>query len=280
MNLKQIQKIDIQTKQLVKSLFLGNYKAAFKWRWLEFSDFREYDSWDDAKHIDWLISAREGKTIIRRYVEERELEVLFVLDVSSSMWFWEEKKKGDMLHELFYILWFSALQNGDKVGALILWKGQKPTLVPYSKKKQSLLSIVRAAQEHTDSVYSESISLEYLNTLPVKPAMVFVVSDKLCIDTRSFQIAKHKHDVVFMRVTDTFEEYLEGNGIKMLKTPSGNIAINLDDTKKKNEYIGSRKQKINILRKELLGYGIDYLEVDINDNPYKKILQLMRRREW
>lgn len=83
----QYKKIDIKTRRLVSSLFLGNYKAAFQGKGMEFVDFRDYNYGDDAKDIDWLVSAREGKTLVRRYQEERELEILFVCDMSPSLSF-------------------------------------------------------------------------------------------------------------------------------------------------------------------------------------------------
>lgn len=115
------KKIDIKTRRLVSSLFLGNYKAAFQGKGMEFVDFRDYNYGDDAKNIDWLVSAREGKTLVRRYQEERELEILFVCDMTSSMDFvYEERTKKDLLQELIYMLGYAALQNGDSIGAFFL----------------------------------------------------------------------------------------------------------------------------------------------------------------
>jgi len=113
--------IDIKMRKLVSSLFVGNYKTAFQGRGMEFVDFREYHTGDDAKDIDWLVSAREGKTLLRRYREEREAEILFVFDITPSLFFtYEGKQKKELLEEIVYLLGSSILQNGDKLGAFFL----------------------------------------------------------------------------------------------------------------------------------------------------------------
>ena len=134
------KKLDIQTRRLASSLFLGNYKTAFQGRGMEFRDFQEYSYGDDAKDIDWLVSAREGKTLIRRYQEERQLEILFVFDMTPSLVFGEGKTVLELMQETFFLLGYSALLSGDKIGAYFL-KQKKDTFIPFAGGKQTLYRI-------------------------------------------------------------------------------------------------------------------------------------------
>lgn len=278
MKTEVFKKIDLRTRQLVNTLFLGNYQAAFKWRGLEFSDFREYVDGDDVKHIDWLISSRENKTMVRRYREERELEVLFVLDSGLSMFFWEDQQKIDTLREIFYILGFSAVQNGDKVGAFIL-QGKDHRFIPYKKGNTNLLKVFQHIPTKPPHTINKTLYLDFLNKRTFRKSLLFLVTDSLDIDETSLKISALKHDIIFIHISDDFENTLEGSGVHVLKEGKTQISIDLDNTRKKQQYIEMRKKKIATLKQKLLGYKIDSIFISNSDNPYKKILQLMKHRE-
>ncbi len=278
MKKEHLKKIDIQTRQLVNTLFLWNYKAAFKGRWLEFHDFREYTPSDDAKYIDWLVSAREGKTVMRRYQEERELEVLFVLDTSLSMQFWDNKPKRETLEEVFYILWFSALTNGDRIASYIL-SGTEHQFIPFKKSKWALFHTLKSISDTKPQIAPDTLSLDFLNKKNITHSLTFIITDRFDIDEKSLKIANIKNDIIFVHISDTFENTLQGTGIKTLSDGVSEISINLDDTKKKNIYIQKREQKMQELKMKLLRSGIDSMFIDDTKNPYTTILQLMKQRE-
>jgi len=277
MEQKIFKKIDIQTKQLVNTLFLWNYTAAFKGRGIEFHDFREYADGDDAKLIDWLVSAREWKTIIRRYREERELEVGFVLDVSHSMYFWDDKKKIDTLKEFFYILGYSAIKNGDKLWAYIV-NGNRSKHIPYKKWNISLLNIFHSIPDNPWSEMEENLALDFLIHQNVRGKLLFIVTDKLDVTNKNLRWLNLHNDVVYIHVSDIFENTLQWSWIKLLQGARSRVSIDLDNMKKKESYIQMRQAKIGTMKSLLFQNNIDSLFIDNTDNLYKKILQLMRTR--
>ncbi len=276
---QKYKRIDIKTKRLVSSLFLWNYKAAFKWRGLEFSDFREYTSSDDAKHIDWLVSAREGKTIMRRYREERELDILFVLDLSESMQFWFQKKKIDTLIEIFYLIAFSGIQNGDKVWAL-LFGWEKTQFIPFKKGSIGLFKILDGIEKYQGDIWNERLDLTSLNVLPVKNALTFVLTDKNEIDDSSLRLARLRNDIICINIFDSFENTLEGKSwILTLGNKNRQVILDLDNKKKKEKYLNLRNKKKWEFQSILSQNRIPRLEIDENTDIYQTFLSFMKTRE-
>ena len=276
---QKYKKIDIKTKRLVNSLFLWNYQAAFKGRWIEFSDFREYTPSDDARHIDWLVSAREWKTIMRRYREERELDILFVLDLSVSMEFGFGQKKFDTLIEILYLIAFSGIQNGDKVWALLIWKNHSK-FTGFKKGNIWLFKILSAVENFELKEPWDFLNLNCLNALPVKNSLVFVFTDSLSVDEKSLKLARIKNDLIYIRISDSFEETLEWKqGILSLWDTKKKIVIDLDNKKKKQRYLDLRQEKKNTLRAMLMKNKISNLEIDEHTDIYKAFLTFMKSRE-
>ena len=276
---QKYKRIDIKTKRLVNSLFLWNYKAAFKWRGLEFSDFREYTSSDDAKHIDWLVSAREWKTIMRRYREERELDILFLIDLSDSMQFGLEQKKTDTLMEILYLIAFSGIQNGDKVWAL-LFGWEKDKRVPFKKWNIGLHYIIDAVDWYIWWKTHSKLDLKNMNTLAVKNSLIFILTDKIQVDEKSLKLARIKNDIIFINIFDTFENTLEWK--KWIFTFRGkNKELNLDmaNQKKKKQYTSLRIKKKQAFEKTLSQNKVSYLEINEKTDIYKAFLSFMKTRE-
>ncbi len=118
--LSKFKKLDLKTKKMISWNLAWNFKSAFKWRWLEFDEFREYESWEDSRYIDWLVSAREQRLLTKRFAIDKSIKVFFVLDVSKSMEFGFEKTKVDTLIESFFLLALSSIENWDDVWAVVL----------------------------------------------------------------------------------------------------------------------------------------------------------------
>ncbi len=309
MKTKDFKKLDIKTRRLVDSVFLGNYKSSFKWRWLEFSEFRSYEYGDDAKYIDWLVSAREWKTIIRRYEEERELNILFVLDLWASMNFGILGKKLDLLKEIFFILGLSAVESSDRIWAILFW-WEKEKIINFKKWKVGLFSILREIDIYKknisekinskDSLLTEGFSplknifryfskksnkietkldLSFLNKTKIKNSLVFILTDKLEVNKRQLGIAEEKNDLVFINVFDSFENNLNLGKINMtLWSEWDDLNIDLADEKKKSEYVKFRKEKIDNFSNIMNRNQIDYLYLDETKNIYRELLGLMRMR--
>ena len=118
--LKKIRRIEIRTTRLVNDLFGGEYESVFKGQGIEFADVREYVPGDDIRTIDWNVTARSQHTFVKKFVEERELTVIFLVDMSGSQYFGSgERLKSEVAAEITALLAFSAVKNNDKTGLLI-----------------------------------------------------------------------------------------------------------------------------------------------------------------
>ncbi len=281
--MQDIKKLHIKINRLVDSLFAWNYKTAFKWRWLEFSDYRVYDENDDAKYIDFLASAREGKLLIKRFEEERELSVFFLLDISESMNFWEwEKKKIDTLLETFSILAFAANKNNDKIGAIVFNENgfELVKLGKWVKNIHKILEVVQKKSFQKLENFSPNKLLSYFHNLPIKNALVFLLTDKMSeFDDKNLKIASLKNDFVYINIFDYFENNLSnGHGVVRLRDSIQTFFINLGNKKKIEAYKTLRQKKIQDFSKKLHNFRMSYFFIDNTSNIFARLLVFFKSR--
>jgi uncharacterized protein (DUF58 family) len=176
--LKKVRQVEIVARRTVNDLFAGQYKSVFKGRGMEFSEVREYQPGDDIRTIDWNVTARVGKPFIKHFVEERELTILFLVDVSRSGIFGSERSKIETAIETAATLMFSALKNNDKVG-LLTFADKVVRFYPPRKGKANVLHLLRELivaepmGEHTDLLSA----LEYVNRTQKRRTIIFALSD-------------------------------------------------------------------------------------------------------
>ena len=176
--LKKVRQVEIVARRTVNELFAGQYKSVFRGRGMEFSEVREYQPGDDIRSIDWNVTARVGKPFIKRFDEERELTILFLVDVSTSGIFGSQRSKIETAIETAATLMFSALKNNDKVG-LITFADKVLHFYRPRKGKSNVLHLLREliavepTGDHTDLLSA----LEYVNRTQKRRAVVFLLSD-------------------------------------------------------------------------------------------------------
>lgn len=277
-----IKNLNLKINRYVDSLFVGNYKTAFKWRWIEFSDYRLYDSSDDAKYIDFLASAREGKLLIKRFTEERELTVFFILDVSESMHYGFQVSKLQTLLETFYGLAFSAQKNNDKIWALIFNDIWYELIKPWKwiKNIHKILQILSVWKFNEKKDFDVNALLRFFNNLPIKNSLVFFLTDKMDeIDDKNLKIASIKNDFVFINIFDYIENnLLSGDGVLQVWNTDGYMYIDLTQTHKVTEFQKLREQKINFFKAKLNKYKISYLLFDDKTNIFAQLLTFFKNR--
>ncbi|HET6350147.1 MAG TPA: DUF58 domain-containing protein [Candidatus Krumholzibacteria bacterium] len=214
--IKKVRRIEITTRRMVNDVFSGEYHSVFKGQGMEFDEVREYQPGDDIRAIDWNVTARMGAPYIKRFMEERELVVTFLLDVSASGRFGSgNKTKLDTAAEICAVLAFSAIQNHDKVGAIV-FSDEVEKYIPPDKGRKHVLHLVREVLFYEPRRNRTNINsaLEYLLRVSKRRGIVFVVSDFLSPDfSRSLAMASRKHDVVAIWLTDPREETLEMSGL-------------------------------------------------------------------
>jgi len=214
--IRKIRRIQITTSRLVNESLAGEYHSVFKGRGMEFDEVREYQHGDDVRTIDWNVTSRTGHPYVKRYVEERELTVMLLVDASASGFFGSsEKMKSEIAAELSALLAFSAIKNNDRVGA-ILFTDKVEKFIPPRRGSTHVLRVIREILFHRPQGKGTCIqkALEHLNLVVHKRAVVFLISDLLDQGfEQSLKVANRRHDVVIIRVVDPRERELPNVGI-------------------------------------------------------------------
>ena len=177
--LKKIRQVEIHTRRLVNESFIGEYHSVFKGRGMEFGEVREYQPGDEIRTIDWNVTARMGRPFIKRFVEERELTVMLLVDVSASGNFGSIKQlKNEIATEICALLAFSAIKNNDKVG-MIMFTDKIEKFIPPKKGAKHVLRVIRELLCSVPSGKGTNISvaLEYMNKIAARRTISFIVSD-------------------------------------------------------------------------------------------------------
>ena len=229
--LKQVKLLEISTRKLVNSLFVGEYQTAFKGQGMTFAEFREYVPGDDVRHISWNLTAKTGKPYIKKYDEERELTMILVIDVSGSSDYGSGSHlKKDIITKLAALLALTAIKNKDRVG-LLLFSDQVEHFVPPNKNRKFIYQILRDILYFKPQKKGTCLQevFEHLMNVLKKKSSLFIFSDFLDQDfEKSLRQLNHKHDVVALQITDTTEKTLPHIGIVRLQDPETGQIITVD----------------------------------------------------
>ncbi len=209
--IKRIRRIEIRTRRLVNDSFAGEYHAIFKGRGMEFDEVRPYQSGDEVRTIDWNVTARSGQLFVKRYVEERELTVMMVVDLSASGQFGTVNRfKRAIAAELAAVLSFSAITNNDKVG-LLVFTDKVELFIPPRKGRRHVLRLIRdlLAFEPTGRGTDIRLALNTINRILKRKSIIFLISDFL-VAANSYapvlQVSNRRHDVIAVTVSDPREQ--------------------------------------------------------------------------
>ncbi|HPZ10475.1 MAG TPA: DUF58 domain-containing protein [Candidatus Eremiobacteraeota bacterium] len=270
--IKKIKRIEIKTRSLVNTLFSGEYKSVFKGRGMEFSDVREYTYGDDMRFIDWNVTARMQSPYVKKFMEERELTVIFLVDASASGTFGSvERMKGEIGVEICSVLAFSAIKNNDRVGLIIFTDKVEKYIAP-KKGRKNVLRVIRELLyfKPENRGTNLSVALDFLGKVTKRSAVVFLVSDFLSggYDS-SLRIAGRRHDLIAIDITDPREEELPEVGFLELEDAETGETL-LVDTYSSGLRNNFKKltEKIKMEKKQIfMSNRIDEIAVR-TDEPY------------
>src|ERR1700732_36463 len=202
--LRQIRRLQLKARRAVEDLLGGEYHSVFKGTGIAFEEVREYQPGDDIRAIDWNVTARIGHPFIKRFIEERELTVMLVVDCSGSNQFGTRlQQKREVAAELAAVLAFSAISNNDKVG-LIQFTDRVEKFVPPRKGTRHVLRLIRDILFYQPQHRRTSLrnALDYLNRVLHRRAIIFLLSDFLDRDyERSFKRTGRRHDLIAVRLS-------------------------------------------------------------------------------
>lgn len=282
--LKKVRKIEIKTRGLSSQVFSGEYHSAFKGRGMAFSEVREYTPGDDVRTIDWNVTARFNSPYVKVFEEERELNVVLLVDVSASGQFGTLKQsKKDLITELCAVVAFSASTNNDKIG-VIFFSDKIEKYIPPKKGKTHILRIIRelVSIEPTSTKTDISQALRYLTNVIKKKSIVFVVSD--FIDNNPFvdaiKITNKKHDIVALEIFDKTEREIPPVGlIKLKDLESGEIKW--VDTSSKAFQKEMKIQNLQLEARLKEGFnkaGVDHVRLRTDQSYIQPLMNLFKRR--
>ncbi|MBA3066471.1 DUF58 domain-containing protein [bacterium] len=280
---KKVLKIEIYARFLAQQLFTGKYASSFKGKGIEFSEVRPYTPGDDVRSIDWNITARMNYPYIKEFTEERQLSVLFMLDIGASMHFGtSDKSKREFASEIASLLAWTSARNGDKAG-LILFSGAIEKYIPPRKGRFHIMRIIREMLYAEPNGRGSDIhgALEFASRVFRKRSIIFVFSDFFGFDTaRKLRILASRHDVVGVRVRDKSEETLPNCGIVRIKDSESARSSYADFSSPSSRKIFSEKARAEglLLSSLFNSAGCDLLKLDTEKDYISPLLNLFRTR--
>ena len=284
--LKKIRQIEIRTNRLVSETLAGQYHSVFKGQGMNFDEVREYQPGDDVRAIDWNVTARMNHPFIKKFVEERELTVMLLVDLSGSGAFGSgTQSKRELAAEIASVLAFSAIRNNDKVG-LILFTDIIEKYIPPRKGRRHVLRVIREIlffepQHHTTDINQ---ALEFLSRVTAHRAVVVVLSDFLLrhgtdadamegLSLPALRQANRRHDVVAVLIADRYERELPSLGWIVLQDAETGDVVEVNTSSDRNRALFQSRQtetQTEVLRL-LRNASVDSIQV-LTDQPYAAAL--------
>jgi len=278
--MNKIRRIEIRTRRLVNDSFAGEYHSIFRGRGMEFDEVRPYLPGDEVRTIDWNVTARMGQPYVKRYVEERELTVMLLVDASGSGDFGSEGKfKRELAAEIASVLSFSATTNKDKVG-LMIFTDKVELYIPPRKGRRHVLRLIREllAFEPEGDGTDIKLALDSINQILKRRSIVFLVSDFLDEPEnykKSLHMTNRKHDVIAVDLHDPLETDIANVGLLALEDAESDEVVWVDTSDpawrksfaQQTDRFGAAKNKV------LANAGVDQVRIH-TDQDYVKALTL------
>ena len=279
----KIRRLEIRTGRIVNELFAGQYESVFKGRGMEFDEVREYLPGDDIRSIDWNVTARTGHPYVKKFVEERELTIMLLVDASASQGFGTRTQaKVDMAAELSGVLAYTAIKNNDRVGAL-LFTDRVEQFIPPAKGTTHLSRILR------DVLYAKPAGrgtdlnppLDFINEVLKRQCIVFVISDFYTDGyERALAVTNKRHDVIAFEVHDPAEVALPSVGYIALEDPERNRSrLVWAGSSSARQAFARANEQTRLERRDLFRrLGVDHIELSTDRSYVEPLLGFFRMR--
>lgn len=291
--LKQVRLIELRTRGLVDSIFGGEYQSVFRGQGMEFAEVREYEPGDDVRNIDWNVTARMGHPYVKKHVEERELTVLILVDLSGSEQFATRGRfKAELAAELAAVLALSATRNNDRVG-LVMFTDTIEHVVPPKKGRRHVLRLIRDVLAFRPRGRGTDIgaALDYAARLMPHRGILFLLSDFVPTAAtaedpvvpweKTLRVVSKRHDLVAINLTDAAEEVLPRAGILVLSDPETGeeIAVDTGNPAVQAMFSASVDREEEVRRRLFRRLSVDEIDVRTNESYVRPLLAFFRRRD-
>ena len=282
--IRKVRRIQIHTSRVTSEALAGTYHSAFRGRGVEFEEVRPYVVGDDVRTIDWNVSARAGSPHVKMFREERELCVMHAVDLSGSLDFGTQSQfKREMVAEMAATIAFSAIRNGDKVG-LLAFTDRVERFVPPRKGTRHVLRIVRELlalkPQGTGTRIGEAV--DEITRIVRKRSVLFVISDFMDQGwERSMSVARGRHDVIPVVVSDKAEESLPPVGLLELEDPETGetFLVDTSDRGVRARFASAAGEDRARLQQAFRRMRMDAVEVQTGSDFVKPLAEVFRRRE-
>ncbi len=289
--IEKVRRIEITTNRMVTDVFAGAYHSVFKGRGMEFDEVREYQMGDDIRAIDWNVTARTGKAHIKKYIEERELCVMILVDASRSIYFASTgQMKNKIAAEIAAVLAFAAIRNNDKVG-LMIFTEEIELFIPPKKGRAHVLRVIREILYFEPKGKGTNLNkaLQDLTKIIRRKSVAFVISDFFTPEDEKAQasfrkdlrIANKYHDLIAITLNDPRESILPDCGLVTLTdAESGrDVLVDTSNPKVRSQYevLGQRRQQARARMFD--GMGIDHIDVATNVPYATSLVSFFARRQ-
>ncbi|HZZ78193.1 MAG TPA: DUF58 domain-containing protein [Gemmataceae bacterium] len=282
--MRQVRRLQLRARRAVEDPLGGAYRSVFKGSGIAFEEVREYQPGDEIRSIDWNVTARMGHPFIKRYVEERELTVVLMLDASASMGFGSIlQSKRDVVAELAALLALCAVSNNDKVGLIVTADGIERYVPPRKGPRHALriirdLFVFQADTTRTDL----RTGFDFLNKVLHRRALVFVFSDFLDAGyEKAMQRTAHRHDVVAVTVRDPVEESLPDVGLLEVRDPETGTCTTVDTShpEVRRAFEAQRQSQCDAFTQWTRAHKIDVLATSTAGRHLDELMRFFQQRE-
>ena len=283
--MNQIRRIEIRTRHKVEDLFAGSYLSVFKGRGIEFDEVRPYQSGDDVRSVDWNVTARMGELYVKRFIEERELTVLLMVDVSGSQDFGSVGRfKREAVAEMAALLAFAASRNNDKVG-LLLFTDRVEKYFPPRKGRRHILRLVRELLTYKPAGRGTDLkaALDYTNRMLKRRGIVFLLSD-FQVDPNTYRkalnVAGRRHDLVAIDLHDPLEKNIAPVGLMVLEDAETGELMEVDtnDPVWRKAFQARQEQMDEKIQHVLNGARVDRINLVTPDDFVNALTRFFQNR--
>ena len=281
--LKKIQRIEIFTNRLVNTVFAGEYESVFKGQGITFDEVREYQVGDEIRTIDWNVTARMGQAYIKKYVEERELVMMLVVDMSASTSFGSiAETKAEIAAEIAALLAFSAIKNNDKVGPICFTDTVEHFVAP-RKGKRHVLRVVRDILRFQSQQAGTNIetALTFVDKVLKPHSVVFLISDfKDTGYEKQLRLSSKRHSLIAITLQDRRELELPDVGLIELEDAESGETMVVDTRSEEARHLYTElNQRADAERRQVFRANqVDAIDIRTDESYVKPLIRFFRQR--
>ncbi len=281
--LQAVAELDLHARRNITSLLAGNYRTPHRGSGMQFKEFRHYEPGDDIRHMSWAVTARTGRATIKLYEEERELDILVLVDTSGSSLFGSKKaRKIEMYQDLLALIGLASIKSGDNPGLLLFNSKPGTYFPPRRTREQVMVSLVELERQKLQGNKSDlRPALQFAHAVLKNRALIFIVSDFLLPSFKEeLSLITRKHEVVLLHCYDDFEEGKMDEGVYEVCDPETGDFFLIDGNSAQTRLtlLEHQKDLRGQLRAQARACGSDFLSLNLQEDYLRNVVRYFNLR--